>query len=268
MSDLPQHEMPVSLLHWSRRGFLKAGAAAGGGLFLSLTVADAIASGAQHGAGLAAAQGGAATLNAYVRIAPDGIVTIQAKNPEIGQGIKTMLPMVIADELDVDWQDVRVETAVVDPNKYGRQFAGGSQATPQNWEPLRRVGAAARQMLMLTAAKGWGVPIGDCRTDSGVVHHPASGRSAKYGDLARLAARFPPPDLATVPLKDPKDFKETLTGIKFYGGEDNKTFFGTGEKPGPLSKTVADAIKVWSDQGRLQVQTSPDKLIDYEFVHE
>jgi NitT/TauT family transport system substrate-binding protein len=69
-------------------------------------------------------------------------------------------------------------------------------------------------------------------------------------------------------LKDPKDFKETLTGIKFYGGEDNKTFFGTGEKPGPLSKTVADAIKVWSDQGRLQVQTSPDKLIDYEFVHE
>ena len=69
-------------------------------------------------------------------------------------------------------------------------------------------------------------------------------------------------------LKDPKDFKETLTGIKFYGGEDNKTFFGTGENPGPLSKTVADAIKVWSDQGRLQVQTSPDKLIDYEFVHE
>jgi NitT/TauT family transport system substrate-binding protein len=69
-------------------------------------------------------------------------------------------------------------------------------------------------------------------------------------------------------LKDPKDFKETLTGIKFYGGEDNKTFFGTREKPGPLSQTVADAIKVWSDQGRLQVQTSPDKLIDYEFVHE
>jgi len=69
-------------------------------------------------------------------------------------------------------------------------------------------------------------------------------------------------------LKDPKDFKETLTGIKFYGGEDNKTFFGTREKPGSLSQTVADAIKVWSDQGRLQVQTSPDKLIDYEFVHE
>ncbi|MES3029264.1 MAG: molybdopterin cofactor-binding domain-containing protein [Pseudomonadota bacterium] len=171
---------------------------AGGGLLLSFTVASK--------AGAAEAGGATSTLNAYVRVAPDGIVTIVAKNPEVGQGVKTMLPMLIAEELDVDWGSVRTEQAMNDPTVYGRQFAGGSMATPLHWDELRRVGAAARVMLIAAAAQGWGVPASDCTTGSGVVHHKGSNRKATYGSLAGKAAGVPVPDLKTVPLKDPKDY--------------------------------------------------------------
>jgi CO/xanthine dehydrogenase Mo-binding subunit len=140
----------------SRRMFLKATAIAGGGLLLH-SVIEPLARVGMAEAATGAAGDGAAALNAYIRIAPDGIVTIMSKNPEIGQGIKTMLPMVIAEELDVDWRNVRNEQAPLDTAKFGQQFAGGSRATPLNYDPLRRVGAAARQMLVAAAAQSWNV---------------------------------------------------------------------------------------------------------------
>jgi isoquinoline 1-oxidoreductase beta subunit len=204
-------EMPEDA---SRRAFLKASAAAGGGMMLTLTM-PLVAEAAQTvGWGSST---NLPTLNAFIKIAPDGIVTIMSKNPEIGQGIKTMLPMLIAEELDVDWKDVRIEQADLDP-KYGAQFAGGSFATPMNWEPLRQAGAAGRQMLIAAAADTWKCAAADCATARGAVEHMPSGKKLDYGKLAAKACTLPAPDLKTVPLKDPKDYK--VLG-KFTSGVDN-----------------------------------------------
>jgi len=184
----------------SRRAFLRAGVAVGGGLLLDFSLPGAL------GARENFAQQWS-TLNAFVEISSDGTVTITSKNPEIGQGIKTMLPMLIAEELDVDWASVRIEQALSDPARYGVQFAGGSRATPLNWEPLRRVGAAARQMLIGAAAQIWSVPAAECDTESGKVIHMPTKRRLSYGRLAAVAATLAAPDLTQVALKDPKNFK-------------------------------------------------------------
>jgi len=186
----------------ARRAFLKASAALGGGLLLELSLPMRGFAGASP---RPAAE--CAVLSAYVTIARDGLITIVCKNPEIGQGVKTMLPMLIAEELDADWAMVRTAQALNDPAIFGRQFAGGSKATPLNWEPMRRVGAAARRMLVLAASKTWGVPASECRTNMGTVRHAASGRALGYGALAAMAAGIAAPDLNTVTLKDPKDFR-------------------------------------------------------------
>ena len=171
----------------SRRDFLRATAIAGGGMLL-VSYAEPLDAlgrlGVQDGLPPLADP----MLGAFVRITPDGIVTITAKNPEIGQGIKTMLPMLIAEELDVDWANVRVEQADFDPTKYQAQIAGGSTATPTNWLPQRRVGAAARAMLVSAAAAQWKVPAAELETAKGVVYHRGSNRSASYGSLASAAA--------------------------------------------------------------------------------
>ena len=189
--------MSLEITGASRRDMLKA-SVIGGGLVLAFRIAPKAE---------AAEGAGAQPLNAYVRVAPNGIVTIMGKNPEIGQGVKTSLPMIIAEELDVPWENVRIEQADSDPKLYGRQFAGGSLATPMNWDDLRRVGAVARAMLVNAAATAWNCPSGECRTSAGQVIHVSTGRKASYGSLAGQCAGVAAPDPRSVPLKDAKDYK-------------------------------------------------------------
>jgi isoquinoline 1-oxidoreductase beta subunit len=183
-----------------RRAFLKMSALAGGAFALGLYRKPwAMAQGPGKQPSFSAM--------AFVRIDPSGVVTVMAKNPEIGQGVKTMLPMLVAEELDVEWKDIRVEQADVDQQVFGAQFAGGSMSTPMNWDPLRRVGAAYRQMLITAAAQTWSVPESEVTTDCCKVVHGASGRKLNYGELAAKAAMLTPPELKSVKLKDPKDFR-------------------------------------------------------------
>jgi isoquinoline 1-oxidoreductase beta subunit len=205
-----------------RRSFLKMTALAGGAFTLGLyrkPWAAAQAPGRPPGF----------SALAFIRIDPSGAVTVMAKNPEIGQGVKTMLPMLVAEELDVEWKDVRVEQADVNQDAYGPQFAGGSMSTPINWDPLRRVGAAYRQMLITAAAQTWGVPESEVTTDCCKVVHGASGRKLGYGELAARAAALTPPDLKSVKLKDPKDFRiigKTQPGVDNRAIVTGKPIFG------------------------------------------
>src|SRR6478752_8944955 len=167
----------------NRRTFLHVSAAAGGGLMIGL-YAPKIAGQAGRGGPPAASL----DPNIYITVNPNNTFTVVAKNPETGQGIKTALPQIIADEFDVDWAQVKIQQADLDP-KYGPQIEGGSRATPTNYDPMRQIGAGGRLMMVTAAAQMWNVPAGELTTGSGTVKHAASNRTATYASLAsRLAA--------------------------------------------------------------------------------
>jgi len=200
-----------------RRSFLTVAATGTGGVLFGLVFkADAQQPPAPQGAPPAGGRGGAGGFGApaaplkpadFITVNADNSVTIVAKNPEVGQGVRSLLPMMIAEELDVDWKDVRVVQADQDQAKYGGQIAGGSTATPTNWVPMRQLGAQARQMFVDAAAQTWNVSATDLTTGSGKVMHKASNRTITYGQLASKVATMTPPAAAAVKMKDPKDYK-------------------------------------------------------------
>jgi isoquinoline 1-oxidoreductase beta subunit len=197
---------------FSRRAFLKVGAAAGGGLALSLFLPVP-----RRGAATAATAPDTFAPNAFVRIGPDGRVTLVVPQAEMGQGVYTSLPMLIAEELEVDLDRVHIEAAPANDALYanpllGIQMTGGSTSVRGAREPLRRAGAVARSMLVSAAAQAWQVDASACRAEHGKVTHGATGRTLAYGDLADAAAKLPVPD--AVALKDPKDFKLIGTPAK------------------------------------------------------
>ncbi len=192
-------------LDLDRRTFLFAGAAAGGGLWVGLdgAAADTVPN---------------LSINPWVKITADNRIIITSHNPEIGQGIKTSIPMLVAEELDVDWVQVEIVQALADASIYGRQVAGGSMATTLQYDALRRVGAGARAMLVAAAAAAWGVPAAEITTGGAMLRH-ASGKSASYGSMATAAAQLPAPDAAKLALKDPRAFRLIGTPVS---GVDNR----------------------------------------------
>jgi isoquinoline 1-oxidoreductase subunit beta len=189
--------------NFSRRSFLKATALAGGGMMLSFswlagckppTPEEALALPKEW-----------FELNSFIKIGENGVVTLMSPNPEFGQNVKTSLPMMLAEELDVDWKNVIVQQADFFPERFERQFTGGSTAMNRAWKPLRTAGATARKMLVDAAAQAWNVPAAEITTENGTLFHKGSGKKAGYGEFASKAATIPVPK--DVPLKKISDFK-------------------------------------------------------------
>jgi len=185
-----------------RRSFLKVSALAGGGMMLSFSWLAGCKPTAEE---LLALPKEWFELNSYIKIGENGVVTLMSPNPEFGSNVKTSMPMMLADELDVDWKNVIVQQADFFPERFNRQFTGGSQGIRQGWKPLRTAGATARQMLKNAAAQTWNVPANEITTEAGVLFHKASGKQAGYGEMASIAAKLEVPK--DVPLKEIKDFK-------------------------------------------------------------
>ncbi|MEY3894932.1 MAG: hypothetical protein RLZZ214_451 [Verrucomicrobiota bacterium] len=195
-----------------RRNLFRISALAGGGFLLGSWNTDA------------AEVAAAFSPNAFIRITPEGAVTILSKIPEIGQGVKTSLPMIVAEELDVPWEKVTVDQAPVKQSAFGNQTAGGSMSTPSNYDRLRRMGATARTMLVEAASHEWKVPAGECETNAGEVVHKPTGRKLSYGALATAASKLTVPDEKAVTLKKVEDFK--LLGKRIPGVDNPKIVTG------------------------------------------
>lgn len=193
--------MQTDKITQSRRDFLKTSALLSGGLLIGFNLFNSCESEARPPVDIEDLD--FKDFNAFIKIAENGKVSIFAPNPEIGQGVKTSMPMIIAEELDVKWEDVHVVQAPLDTEKYTRQVAGGSQSIRQGWEPLRQTGATARQMLINAAAIKWGVKASECKTKEGEIMH-SSGKKLSYGDVAEDAAKLEVPEDYT--LKKPSEF--------------------------------------------------------------
>jgi isoquinoline 1-oxidoreductase beta subunit len=215
----------------NRRQFFKLAGLAGGGLVLGgpvLAPKHAFAQSAET-----------QTLSAYVQIKPDGGIILFSKNPECGQGIKTGLPLIIAEELDCAWDDVEVVQADVDAEKYGaNQFAGGSLSTPMNWMTMRQAGATARAMILAAAAQQLKLPIEELTTADTKVIHAATDREWAYGEFAELAATMQVPAVESLQLKDPSQFK--LLGRRWTGVDNHKIVTG---QPLFAADTQIDGLK-------------------------
>ncbi|MEP7266698.1 MAG: molybdopterin cofactor-binding domain-containing protein [Saprospiraceae bacterium] len=194
----------------NRRQFLKTTALATGGLVLSFRIAAKQKD--ERGNILQDADPNDINFNAYLTIHPDGTATIYSPNPETGQGIKTSFPMIVAEELDMDWNKIKVVQAPLDTNRFERQVAGGSRSTPHSWTRLREAGATARYLLVHAAALEWSVPANELTTANGIVYHKGSNKAAHYGTFAKAAASIEIPKEIT--LKDPSQFHTIGTWVK------------------------------------------------------
>ncbi|EON79107.1 Isoquinoline 1-oxidoreductase beta subunit [Lunatimonas lonarensis] len=195
--SFPQKSQSTSrVFQPARRDFLKLGALAGGGLMLGVTFQCSTKDGAQ-----------VFSPNAYLSIDADGTVTIIAHRSEMGQGIRTSLPMIVADELGADWSQVKIVQAVGDEDRYGNQNTDGSFSVRMFYEPMRRAGATARYLLTKVAAEEWGVDASECKAEKGQISHTGSGRSLGFGSLASKAQALELPDPAEVILRDFSEYK-------------------------------------------------------------
>ncbi len=201
--------MSTSSITFSRRSFIRTSSLASGGLLIGFNLFTACKPKVQPPVDISKLNFN--DFNAFIKIADNGAVTIFSPNPEIGQGVKTAMPMLIAEELDVAWNNVYVQQGILDTENYTRQLAGGSQSIRLGWEPLRQTGATARQMLVNAAAARWGVDPSECSTSEGVITN-AKGETLGYGDVVKEAATMEVPEGVT--LKDPKNFKIIGTDAK------------------------------------------------------
>ena len=192
----------ITLPAFSRRSFMRTTALAGGGLLIGVNFLNSCKPEAKMPEDIS--QLNFNDFNAYIKIADNGKVTIFSPNPEIGQGVKTSMPMIVAEELDVAWKDVYVEQAPLDTKNFTRQVAGGSQSIRHGWDILRQTGANARQMLIHAAAKQWEISPADCKVSEGVISD-SKGNQLGYGDVVKAAAALDIQDNA--PLKDPSQYK-------------------------------------------------------------
>jgi len=198
-----------------RRTFLKVSALAGGGMMLSFGWLAGCKPTPEEVMVLPKEW---FELNNYIKIGENGVVTLMSANPEFGSNVMTSMPMILADELDVDWKNVIVEQADFFPKRFDRQFTGGSQGIRLGWKPLRTAGATARKMLIDAAAKTWNVAVEEITTEAGTLHHKASGKKAGYGEMASQAAGLTVP--TDVAVKSINDFKIIGTSRKNVAGKD------------------------------------------------